>query len=103
MSKRKDDELALDKMEKFLGYITVNAKFMLISNEEGTLIVGGLFNKKLLSSKKDEMWVAELTIRPKYKFVENKEECWKALTVDQKLASGWGNKENWKRKGKVMV
>jgi len=100
MNKQKDAEIAKEKIDKFLGYITVNAKFMLMSNKNGTLIVGGLFDKNLLSSKEDEMWVAEITIRPKYKFVGNKEGLsWKALTVDQRLASDWGNKDNWKRKG----
>jgi len=99
MNKQKDAENAKKKIDEFLGYITVNAKFMLIPRKEGTLIVGGLFDKNLLSSKEEEMWVAEITIRPKYKFVENKEDCWKALTIDKRLASDWGNIDNWKRKG----
>lgn len=99
MNKQKDIEKARKKLDEYLGYITVNAKFMLVHRKEGTLIVGGLFDKNLLSSKEDEMWVAELTIRPKYKFVGNKEGLtWKALSLDQRLASDWGNKDNWKHK-----
>ena len=97
MNKKKDGEEALKKLDDILGHATVNAKFMLMKTKDGTLVVGGIFDKNLLSSKEDEMWVAELTIRPKYKFVGNKEECWEGLTIDQRLASDWGNKDNWKK------
>jgi len=95
--KQKEAEKALKKLDEYLGCITVNAKFMLIPRKEGTLIVGGIFGK-LLSSDEEEMWVAELTIRPAHKFTQHKEESWKYLTIDQKLASGWGDKDNWVKK-----
>ena len=98
MNKQKEAEEALDKINDFLGYITVNAKFMLIPREPGTLIMGGLFSDKLLSSKEYELWVAELQIRPAHRFVEMKEDWYKNLDFNQLLASDWSNVDNWKRK-----
>jgi len=98
MNKQKEAEEALSKIDDFLGYTTVNAKFMLIPREPGTLIIGGLFSDKLLSSKEYELWVAELHIRPAHKFVGLKEEGYKGLDFNQLLASGWSNTDNWKRK-----
>ena len=97
LDKQKEGEKVLKKLDEYLGVIRVNAKFILMSRKDGTLIVGGIFDK-LLSSNKDEMWVAELTIRPVHKFTEHKDEGWKYLTIEQKLASGWGDKDNWRKK-----
>ncbi len=82
--------------------IKVKAKFMLMPHKDGTIIVGGIFGKLLSTETKipvssDEMWVAELTIKPAYKFVNNKDEDWIGLNIEQKLATGWGDKENWKK------
>lgn len=55
------------------------------------------FTKQLNESV--EMWEVELIIIPKRKYRINKiEECYAALTLDQKMCGGWWSRENWKEK-----
>lgn len=46
---------------------------------------------------KGEMWECELIIIPIKKFTNNKEEQFSILSLDQQLASAWGNKESWEK------
>jgi hypothetical protein len=81
----------------------VRGKFLLLPHtQSGNLIVGGIFsnlltNKNTLPKSNDELWVAELIITPHYIFTDNKDKDWVGLDISQKLASGWGNKDNWKK------
>lgn len=46
---------------------------------------------------KGEMWECELIIIPIRKFINNKEEQWDVLSLDQQLSSAWGNRESWEK------